>query len=92
MYFTKSNRVVNAVAKRHVGMKIESSQYIRPAVAYVQELITLASEKGFIMSRVNAREISNRLSEVINHDIIDPMLKVGIQARGTGGEVGMPGD
>ncbi|XP_031847415.1 uncharacterized protein LOC116433452 isoform X2 [Nomia melanderi] len=69
------SRVVNAVAKRHVGMKIDSSQYIRPAVAYVQELITLASEKGFIMSRVNAREISNRLSEMINHDIIDPMLK-----------------
>ncbi|XP_076295091.1 uncharacterized protein LOC143216149 [Lasioglossum baleicum] len=69
------SRLVNAIAKRHLGMKIDSSQYIRPAVAYVQELITLASEKGFIMSRVNAREISNRLSEVINNDIVDPMLK-----------------
>ncbi|XP_076376749.1 uncharacterized protein LOC143259218 [Megalopta genalis] len=69
------SRLVNAVATRHLGMKIDSSQYIRPAVAYVQELITLASEKGFIMSRVNAREISNRLSEVINYDIVDPMLK-----------------
>ncbi|KZC14971.1 PREDICTED: uncharacterized protein LOC107193098 [Dufourea novaeangliae] len=69
------SRLVDAVAKRHVGMQVDSSQYIRPAVAYIQELIALASEKGFIMSRVNAREISNRLSDVINHDIVDPMLK-----------------
>lgn len=56
-------------------MKIDSSQYIKPAVAYVQELMALASEKGFIISRVNAKEISNRLSDVIN-DIVDSMLKV----------------
>ncbi|XP_043247949.1 uncharacterized protein LOC122394857 [Colletes gigas] len=68
-------RLTDVVAKRHLGMKFDSSQYIKPAVAYVQELIALASEKGFIMSRVNAREISNRLSDVINNDIIDPMLK-----------------
>lgn len=67
---------MNAIAKRYVGMKIDSSQYIKPAEAYIKELITLASEKGFIMSRVNAREISNRLSDTINHDIIDPILKV----------------
>ncbi|XP_034179198.2 uncharacterized protein LOC117603807 [Osmia lignaria lignaria] len=69
------SRLVNAIAKRYVGMKIDSSQYIKPAEAYIKELITLASEKGFIMSRVNAREISNRLSETINHDIVDPILK-----------------
>ncbi|XP_076759445.1 uncharacterized protein LOC143428454 isoform X2 [Xylocopa sonorina] len=69
------SRLVNAVGKRHLGIKIESSQYIKPAVAYVKELIALASEKGFIMSRVNAREISNRLSDMINYDIISPMLK-----------------
>lgn len=57
-------------------MNVDSLQYIKPAIAYVQELVTLASDKGFIMSRVNAREISNRLSEMINHDIVDPMLKV----------------
>ncbi|KOX72386.1 hypothetical protein WN51_01485 [Melipona quadrifasciata] len=67
--------LVNAVGKRHLGMKIDSSQYIKPAVSYVKELVALASEKGFIMSRVNAREISNRLSDVINNDIINPILK-----------------
>lgn len=69
-------RLVNAVGKRHLGMKIDSSLYIKPAVSYIKELIALASEKGFIMSRVNAREISNRLSDTINNDIINPVLKV----------------
>lgn len=67
---------MNAVGKRYLGMKIDSSQYIKPAVSYIKELIALASEKGFIMSRVNARGISNKLSDMINNDIINPMLQV----------------
>lgn len=69
------SRLVNAVGKRHLGMKMDSSQYIKPAVAYIKELIALASEKGFIMSRINAKGISNRLSDMINNDIINPILK-----------------
>ncbi|XP_050593896.1 uncharacterized protein LOC126923966 [Bombus affinis] len=69
------SRLVNAVGKRYLGMKIDSSQYIKPAVSYIKELIALASEKGFIMSRVNARGISNKLSDMINNDIINPMLQ-----------------
>lgn len=69
-------RLANAVAKKYLNMNIDSYQYVKPAVAYFQELINLASEKGFIMSRVNARELSNRLSDIINNDIIYPSLKV----------------
>lgn len=43
---------------------------------YFQELMSLASDKGFIMSRINARELSNKLSDTIDNDIIFPMLKV----------------
>ncbi|CAL1673607.1 unnamed protein product [Lasius platythorax] len=68
-------RLANAVAKKYLNMNIDSYQYVKPAVAYFQELVSLASEKGFIMSRVNARELSNRLSEIINNDIIAPSLK-----------------
>lgn len=68
-------KLTNAMAKKYLNMKIDSSQYVRPAVAYFQELASLASEKGFIMSRVNARELSNRLNYVINNDIIAPILK-----------------
>lgn len=57
-------------------MQVDSIQYIKPAVAYIQDLLRLASEKGFIMSRVNANELSNRLSETINNDIVSPLLKV----------------
>ncbi|XP_034952300.1 uncharacterized protein [Chelonus insularis] len=68
-------RLVNAGAKRYLNMNLDSAKYIRPAVAYAQDLIKLASEKGFIMSRVNANELSNRLSHTINNDIISPILK-----------------
>lgn len=61
---------------RHLKMKIDSYTYIKPAVAYFQELVNLASEKGFIVSRINARELSNRLYDLINNDVINPLLKV----------------
>lgn len=69
-------RLANAVAMRHLNMKIDSHKYIKPAVAYIQELMSLASEKGFIMSRINARELSNKLSDSINNGFIGPLLKV----------------
>lgn len=71
-------RLANGMAKRYLNMNIDSSQYVRPAIAYFQELVNLASEKGFIMSRINARELSNRLNDIINNDIISPILKVNI--------------
>ncbi|XP_067210027.1 uncharacterized protein [Linepithema humile] len=69
------SRLANGIAKRYLNMNIDTSKYVRPAIAYFQELVNLASEKGFIMSRVNARELSNRLSDVINNDLISPILK-----------------
>jgi hypothetical protein len=70
------SRLANAIAKKYLNMKIDSSQYVKPAIAYFQELVSLASEKGFIMSRINARELSSRLNNVIDNDIIGPILKV----------------
>jgi len=70
------SRLANAIAKKYLNMKIDSSQYVKPAIAYFQELVSLASEKGFIMSRINARELSGRLNNVIDNDIIGPILKV----------------
>ncbi|KYM88890.1 hypothetical protein ALC53_02656, partial [Atta colombica] len=69
------SRLINGLTKRYLNIKFDSSQYVRPAVAYFQELVSLASEKGFIMSRINARELSNKLSDIINNDIIGPVLK-----------------
>ncbi|KAH0956260.1 hypothetical protein HN011_004912 [Eciton burchellii] len=68
-------KLANAIAKKYLNMKIDSSQYVKPAIAYFQELVSLASEKGFIMSRINARELSSRLNNVIDNDIIGPILK-----------------
>ncbi|KAI4503723.1 hypothetical protein M0802_001126 [Mischocyttarus mexicanus] len=69
------SRLLNVAARKHLNMKINSSQYVRPAIAYIQELVSLASEKGFIMSKISARELSNKLSDTINNDIIEPILR-----------------
>ncbi|XP_071556267.1 uncharacterized protein [Temnothorax nylanderi] len=69
------SRLANGIGKRYLNMNVDSSQYVRPAISYFQELVSLASEKGFIMSRVNARELSNRLTDIINNDFIGPILK-----------------
>ncbi|XP_015179153.1 PREDICTED: uncharacterized protein LOC107067825 [Polistes dominula] len=69
------SRLLNVAARKHLNMKIDSSQYVRPAIAYIQELVNLASEKGFIMSKISARELSNKLSDTINNDIVEPILR-----------------
>ncbi|XP_035739648.1 uncharacterized protein LOC118449319 isoform X1 [Vespa mandarinia] len=69
------SRLLNVAARKHLNMKIDSSQYVGPAIAYIQELVNLASEKGFIMSRISARELSNKLSNTINNDIVEPILR-----------------
>lgn len=68
--------MLNVAARKHLNMKIDSSQYVGPAIAYIQELVNLASKKGFIMSRISARELSNKLSDTINNDIMEPILRV----------------
>ncbi|XP_012265259.2 uncharacterized protein LOC105691392 isoform X2 [Athalia rosae] len=70
------SRIVDAMAKRYMNMRIDSQKYIKPAIAYFQELVTLASEKGFVMSHINANELSNKLSDTLNNEIIEPLLKV----------------
>lgn len=57
-------------------MKIDSYKYIKPGMSYVQELMNLASEKGFIMKRINARELSHKLHNTIHNDLVEPLLKV----------------
>ncbi|XP_046610947.1 uncharacterized protein LOC124300677 isoform X1 [Neodiprion virginianus] len=70
------SRLTDATAKRFLNMKIDSQKYVRPALAYVQELTSLASQKGFIVSHINANELSNKLSNTMNNDFIEPLLKV----------------
>lgn len=68
-------RIINAAATKYLDVNLDSSKYIKPAISYIQDLIKLASKQGFIMSRVNANELSSRLSNTINNDIVSPLLK-----------------
>jgi len=66
----------DAVAKRQFGLKINSATYIKPAIAYLQEVFRLGQSKGLSLQHLTSKEIEEKLSELLNHEIIDPVLRV----------------
>lgn len=68
-------RIMNTAAIKYFNTNFDTSKFIKPAALYIQDLIKLASKKGFIMSRVNANELSSHLSNTINNDIVSPLMK-----------------
>uniref|UniRef100_A0A8D9DYA6 Uncharacterized protein n=1 Tax=Cacopsylla melanoneura TaxID=428564 RepID=A0A8D9DYA6_9HEMI len=68
--------VVNAVLKRQFGMKVDSSQYIRPAVQYLKDVFKVVQEKGLIHSDLSEKEIETRISEVLDTEILEPVLRL----------------
>ncbi|KAL1449722.1 hypothetical protein WDU94_002202 [Cyamophila willieti] len=68
--------VVNAVLKKQFGMKVDSSQYIRPAVQYLKDVFKVVQEKGLIHSDLSEKEIESRISEVLDTEILEPVLRL----------------
>ncbi|XP_075228777.1 uncharacterized protein LOC142328711 isoform X2 [Lycorma delicatula] len=68
--------MVNAVFKRNFGLKINSATYIKPAVAYIQEVFQLGQSKGLSLSFLSSKDIESKLSETVNNEIIEPVLRV----------------
>ncbi|XP_050537285.1 uncharacterized protein LOC126903244 [Daktulosphaira vitifoliae] len=68
--------LADAVFKRQFGLKINSATYIKPAIAYIQDVFRLGQSKGFSLHHLTSKEIEDKLSELLNHEIIDPVLRV----------------
>lgn len=68
--------MANAILKRNFGLKVNSATYIKPAVAYVQELFHLGQTRGISLSRLSSQDIESKLSETVNNEIIEPVLRV----------------
>ncbi|XP_068155994.1 uncharacterized protein [Drosophila tropicalis] len=62
------------VAKHHLNVKIDSRQYVKPAVGYAKELLKLGQARGLL--QFNATEISDKLTDTLNLEVIEPVLKV----------------
>lgn len=68
------SNLFNHVAKHHLNVKIDSRQYVKPAVGYAKELLKLGQARGLL--QFNATEISDRLTDTLNLEVIEPVLKV----------------
>ncbi|XP_018802771.1 PREDICTED: uncharacterized protein LOC108977512 [Bactrocera latifrons] len=62
------------VAKQHLNVKINSRQYVKPAVGYARELLKLGQARGLL--QFNATELSDKLTDTLNLEVIEPVLKV----------------
>ncbi|XP_052858960.1 uncharacterized protein LOC128266458 [Drosophila gunungcola] len=68
------SNLLDHVAKHHLNVKIDSRQYVKPAVGYAKELLKLGQARGLL--QFNATEISDKLTDTLNLEVIEPVLKV----------------
>lgn len=68
------SNLLDHVAKHHLNVKIDSRQYVKPAVGYAKELLKLGQARGLL--QFNATELSDKLTDTLNLEVIEPVLKV----------------
>ncbi|PSN58281.1 hypothetical protein C0J52_00110 [Blattella germanica] len=70
------SHMINAIFKRQFGLKVNSAVYIKPAVAYIQEVLKLGQSKGLTLKKLNSQEIQGKLADTLNGEVIEPLLRV----------------
>uniref|UniRef100_A0A1A9ZSW4 Uncharacterized protein n=1 Tax=Glossina pallidipes TaxID=7398 RepID=A0A1A9ZSW4_GLOPL len=68
------SNLIDYIAKQHLSVKIDSRQYVKPAVGYSKELLKLGQARGLL--QFNATDLSNKLTDTLNLEVIEPVLKV----------------
>ncbi|XP_075147264.1 uncharacterized protein LOC142221429 [Haematobia irritans] len=68
------SNLLDHVAKHHLNVKIDSRQYVKPAVGYAKDLLKLGQARGLL--QFNSTEISDKLTDTLNLEVIEPVLKV----------------
>ncbi|KAL9894687.1 uncharacterized protein ACN2A1_009195 isoform 1-T1 [Glossina fuscipes fuscipes] len=68
------SNLIDYMAKHHLNVKIDSRQYVKPAVGYSKELLKLGQARGLL--QFNATDLSNKLTDTLNLEVIEPVLKV----------------
>lgn len=69
------SQLVDHVARQYLHTKVASITYVKPAVAYVRDLLRLGEARG-LLQQFNATELSDRLTDTVNLEILEPVLKV----------------
>lgn len=69
------SNLIDHVAQRQLNIKIQSFVYVKPAVNYVNDLLKLGQARGLIQ-KFNSTEISDKLTDTLNLEVIEPVLRV----------------
>lgn len=67
--------VIDHTARRQLNVKISSISYVKPTVAYLRDLLKLGKAREMFM-KINATEISDKLTDSLNLEVIEPILKI----------------
>lgn len=67
--------LVNYIAKKYFDVKFYSKEYVKSAVAYVQDLIRLTQQSA-LSGGAGSAELSDKLADTINLEIIEPIARV----------------
>jgi len=73
--------LIDFLIKKYLGIPFQSKQYVVPAVQYGEDLVRLAEKKGFLGRTVNSAELTHRLTETVNMEIIEPLTRVNRAVR-----------
>uniref|UniRef100_A0A1A9W5N9 Uncharacterized protein n=1 Tax=Glossina brevipalpis TaxID=37001 RepID=A0A1A9W5N9_9MUSC len=68
------SNLIDYIAKHNLNVKIDSRQYVKPAVGYSKELLKLGQARGLL--QFNATDLSDKLTDTLNLEVIEPVLKV----------------
>ncbi|XP_077288320.1 uncharacterized protein LOC143912805 [Arctopsyche grandis] len=70
------SNVVNYVLMKYLNTPTDVSVYVKPAVNYVKELMKSAQSHGSYLRRADQNELSDKITDTLNLEIIEPILRV----------------
>lgn len=68
--------LANYIMLKHFDQKVDSRKYVEPAVEYVLDLFKLAEKHGILGRKIDSSELSHKLTDTINLEIIEPIARV----------------
>ncbi|KAG5673768.1 hypothetical protein PVAND_003788 [Polypedilum vanderplanki] len=71
---TLSNLIDHAV-KKHLNIHVKSMPYVKPVVSYIKDVSKLGKNREYLQ-KMNTTEVSNKLTDTLNLEIIEPILKI----------------
>ncbi|GBP35629.1 hypothetical protein EVAR_33832_1 [Eumeta japonica] len=69
--------LINHILKKYLQMNTDVSAYVKPAVDYIKQTLKMAQSTGqTLASRGDYHAIADRLTDTLNLEVIEPVLRV----------------